>query len=96
MSERIEKIKTAVERGSGCLANHIESVIVRDTFRGEVAWEGVVEVFHLVGHAKAKRCYGWTYHDGKEQQYAVVLEIPPVDSPVTAVRAAVAWDGKKR
>jgi hypothetical protein len=61
-------------------------------FQGKVAWEGEVEVFSVMGHAKAKRCYTWGYpnekRDGK-YDFVTVLEIPPVVSPETAVKAAI-------
>ncbi len=74
MSERIENISKAVESAAKCPASHLESVVVVETFRGQTMWEGVVEVFDLAGHAKAKRAYGW--HTGKAR-YTAVLEIPP-------------------
>jgi hypothetical protein len=72
-----------------CTAAHVASVPVRDTFRGQVAWEGVVEVFDLTGYPGAKRIYAWSYPDGKETRFTTVLEVPPVDSAVAAVRASV-------
>jgi hypothetical protein len=54
------------------------------------AWEGVVEAFALTGHPKAKRAYAWSFLDGKEARYVTVLEVPPVESPQTAVRAYIA------
>jgi len=55
---------------------------------------GVVESFALTGHPKAKRCYAWSYQDKGETQYVTALEIPPVESPITAVRAAIAAEVK--
>jgi len=60
------------------------------TFRGEVAWDGVVETFDIEGHPKAKRCYGWSFLQDGEPQYKTVLEIPPVNSPESAVKVAIA------
>jgi hypothetical protein len=65
-------------------------------FLNKITWEGVVEVFDITGHPKAKRCYAWVHNalnfeTGKdEDQFVTVLEIPPVDSPQTAVRASIA------
>ena len=89
MSERIENIAKAVENAAQCPASHLESVVVVETFRGQTMWEGVVEVFSLSGHAKAKRAYGWKTGKGMQAKYIAVLEISPVDSPNTAVRAAI-------
>ena len=49
-----------------------------------------------VGHPKAKRCCAWSYQDNGETQYVTVLEIPPVESPITAVRVAIAGEAKSR
>lgn len=89
MSPRIAKLLQAIETMHSCRASHVRSVPLRESFRGEVVWEGVVEVFELTGHPKAKCCYAWSYEEGKETQYTTVLELPPVNSPETAVRAAV-------
>jgi hypothetical protein len=34
---------------------------VIELFKAQVAWDGVVEIFDLTGHSKAKRCYAWSY-----------------------------------
>ena len=78
-----------------CRALHEDSIVVVEKFRDQTVWEGVVESFALTGHPKAKRCYAWSYQDKGETQYVNVLEIPPVNSPVTAVRASIVADSKK-
>lgn len=92
---RIEAAQMAVERAGGCPARHAESMPVLEMFRGQTVWEGVVEVFDLIGHPKAKRAYGWGFKDGGEMRYLAVLELPPVNSPNTAVRAAIAAGAQK-
>jgi hypothetical protein len=67
-------------------------------FRGKTLWNGYVEVFDLNGHPKAKRAYGWSHPDGndnKTERFVTVLEIPPVNSPETAVKIAIYSDIKK-
>ena len=93
--ERLRLITLAVEKGNDCKAKHIESVPVIEMFGKRVAWQGVVEVFELTGHPKAKRAYGWAFQDGKETRFLSVLELPPVDSPNTAVRMAIAAKAQK-
>jgi len=90
MSPRIEKLRDAVELANHCKAQHVRSVPFKETFRGQTVWEGVVEVFDISGHPRAKCCYAWSYHDGKETQFTTVLEIPPVKDVPTAVRASIA------
>jgi hypothetical protein len=95
MNDILKLIQQAVERTAECPAAHVESIPVLETFRGKTVWEGVVEAFVLTGHPKAKRAYGWAYQDGEETRYVAVLEVPPVDSPNTAVRAAIAAGAQK-
>jgi len=95
MTERIEFIQKAVEKAAGCPARYVESAAVVEIFRGQTMWEGIVEVFDLDGHPKAKRAYGWSDGQGKNARYTAVLEIPPVKSADTAVKAAIAAKGRK-
>ena len=89
MSERIDKMRVAVKVMHRCDATHTGSVPIREMFGEKIVWEGVVEVFEITGHPKAKRCYAWSYPDGTEQHFVTVLEIPPVKDPITAVRASI-------
>jgi hypothetical protein len=95
MSDRIENLRTAIETMHQCKAVHEKSAVIVEKFRNQTVWEGVVESFALTGHPKAKRCYAWCYQANGETQYVNVLEIPPVESPQTAVRAAIVADSKK-
>jgi hypothetical protein len=94
MGERIENLRQAVETMHKGKTRHVESKPVISTFRGQGAWDGVVEAFALTGHSHAKRCYAWSYAGEKEPHYVTVLEIPPVDSAETAVKIAIAAEGK--
>jgi hypothetical protein len=95
MSERIENIRRAVEAMHECKAAHEQSTPVVEMFGKQTVWEGVVEAFVLTGHPKAKRCYAWSYMDGGEPRYIGVLELPPVESAQTAVRAAIVSGSQK-
>jgi hypothetical protein len=44
------------KRALYCKAVHIGSEPVIELFKGQIAWDGVVEIFDLIGHPKAKRC----------------------------------------
>ena len=91
MSDYIAEIQAVFLKLHGCEAHYVESVPVVEEFQGETIWQGDVEVFDLVGHAKATRGYGWGYvtTDSGGRRYFTVLELPPVDSPQTAVKAAI-------
>ena len=93
--ELIEELRAVIGKLHGCGSKHIESAPVHEVFRGQTVWQGTVEVFDLTGHPKAKRAYGWSFQDGNQTRYVTVLEIPPVESPLTAVRAAIASKAQK-
>jgi hypothetical protein len=96
MSKRIEDIRLIVEVRHDCTAKHECSVPVIEMYGKDKIWEGVVEMFALTGHPKAKRCYAWIFaHDDAELRYITVLEQPPVYSPYAAVRAAIASGQQK-
>ena len=94
MSERIEQLRVAVEIMHHCKASHETPTPVLEMFRDQTVWEGVVESFALSGHARAKRCYAWSYQRDGQTQYVTALEMPPVESPITAVRASIVADAK--
>lgn len=90
MSERIDFLRDAFRRGYDVESEHVDSVPIRETFNGETVWEGVVDVFNLQGYNRAKIGYGWQYQDDYgDTQYATVLAVPPVNSPLDAVRAFI-------
>jgi len=89
----IEELKVVIRRLHGTDAIHVESVPIRETFQGKTVWEGIVEVFELSGHPKATHAYAWTHETGDScKRHVAVLNIPPVVSPLTAVRAAIAQE----
>ncbi|MEK6278910.1 MAG: hypothetical protein AABN95_01000 [Acidobacteriota bacterium] len=93
----IGELKTAIRNLHGCESEYVETVPVTETFNGETLWTGDVEVFTIRGHPKAKRAYAWSHATGKDdkaKRYVAVLELPPVDSPETAVKVAVAAEIK--
>jgi len=69
----------AIRHLHDCGAKHVETVHVRDTApNGEVAWDGDVEVFDLIGSAKVKRAYAWSEATtGKKRRFFAVLHVPP-------------------
>jgi hypothetical protein len=91
VSERIERLKTLVEKACGCTATHAKSNPITEVDNnGQVVWEGVVESFDLDGHPNATRCYAFHLMEDQGPVFQTVLEIPPVDSPEAAVKAAIA------
>lgn len=90
--EYIERLKLTVEHLHQCSAKHVSSTPVHEVFRGQTVWQGDVEAFDLTGHPKAKRCYGWSF--GEPEEFITILELPPVDSPQSAVKVGVAYQIK--
>lgn len=90
--EVLEKqLRDAVESLHHCRALLTQSVPVRETFDGKPVWEGVVHVFDLAGHPTATRAYAWSspIEGSTKRRFHAVLHMPPVDSPLAAVRAAI-------
>jgi hypothetical protein len=89
----IERLKQAIFHLHKSGSFHLTSVPVKEVFHGRTLWEGDVEMFDLLDHPKAKRCYGWTYGDPEE--FIVILELPPVTDAQSAVKAGIAHQIKK-
>jgi hypothetical protein len=89
----LARLQTVIQHLHKCGAVHAKTVPVHEHFNGKTLWQGDVEVFDLNGHPKAKRAYGWTY--GEPEEFITILELPPVDSPQSAVKVGVAYQVKK-
>lgn len=91
------ELKIAVERLHNCKSKWKKSVPVKEMFQDQVVWEGVVQVFELIGHPTAKKCYAWSYliDDSGKRKFIAVLHQGPVDSPPNAVKAAIVSEHKK-
>lgn len=94
LAEKMEytaQLQAAILRLHGCESEYAGREDIMETFEGELVWSGYVEIFNLIGHPKAKRCYAWSHFtgEGDGKRYVAVLELPPVTSPETAVRAAI-------
>lgn len=87
----ISELTAAIRRLHGCEASHTRTERVREVIDGRVLWDGDVEVFALLGHDEALRCYAWgDLDDSGRWEVTTVLAIPPVVSAATAILAAVA------
>ncbi len=95
----IAELKDTIRRLHGAESTHVESVPVKEVHKGETVWEGMVEVFDLIGHPKTDRAYAWAHETGdkaKRKRHVTVLHIPPVTSPAAAVRAAIVQEFRNR
>ena len=89
--EYIEELRDVIRRLHGVDSSHVESVPIKEEFKGSTVWEGIVEVFELHGHPKAKKAYAWAYEtdNPKKPKHVTVLQVGPITSPLEAVRAAI-------
>jgi hypothetical protein len=96
--EYLDRLQAAIQQLHQCEAFWKTTVPVHEVFQSHTVWKGMVEVFEIAGHPKAKRAYGWSLRehlsDGDER-FVTVLELPPVESAETAVRASVMADIKR-
>lgn len=93
----LAELQAAILKLHGVQARHVETVPIREEHAGQVVWDGAVEVFDLTGHAQAQRAYAWSHEsDSGGRRYVAVLHVPPVDSPVKAVRAAIVAEYRAR
>lgn len=100
MSNRVnyvEELKTVIRRLHDAEASHVESVPVKEIFKGQTVWEGVVEVFDLVGHPTAQRVYAWAHETddpNKPIRHVTVLHLHPIKSAQDAVRVAIMQEAR--
>jgi hypothetical protein len=91
-----EDLRRAVELQHGCTATLAQSVPVKEEASGAVVWEGVVHAFDIKGNPTATRAYAWSspIEGSDKRRFFAVLKIPPVESPIDAVRAAIVAEQK--
>lgn len=91
MVDYIRELRETIRRLHRCEASHTRTESVCEEVDGRVLWKGRVEVFALLGHDEALRCYAWGGVDEQGRwSVTTVLAIPPVLSASTAVLAAIA------
>ncbi len=85
-----ERLKRVVESQHGGTATCREAVRVHDGRSKRSLWDGVVHVFDLKDHPKAKRAYAWssTIAGSGKSRFFAVLHTGRVTGPLEAVRAA--------
>lgn len=93
--KHIQQLQKAILAAHGCKTRHFTTVPVRAVVRGEVAFDGEVEVFDVRGHPTAGTCYAWSYDENGTTQTAVILGIAPVVSAEAAVEAVMAEEPRR-
>ena len=95
----IQELRDVIHNLHGAMAEHLESVPITEKVKGQIVWDGVVEVFLLTGHPKTDRVYAWMHETddpAKPKRHVTVLHIPPVVSPRTAVQAVIVQEFRDR
>lgn len=97
MEATTKQLSEAIRNLHNCDSAWIEAVPLTETFQGQTVWDGIVQVFDLIGHPTATRCYAWSHAvEGSEnRRFVAVLQQGAVDSPETAVRAAIVQEHKE-
>ena len=92
------KLKNAILDLHGCDSNHVGSIPVHETFKGKTVWQGVVELFSLTNHPKAKEAFAWSdkTEEGETRYVAAILGVTPIYTAINAVRAYIAAEAQKQ
>jgi hypothetical protein len=91
----LDWLKAHVQHAHNCPAYYLRTERVHEDIEGNNIWRGEVEVFALIGHAQAKRCFAWGHNDERSEpngKVVVVLELPPIFFVQNAVRTQLAED----
>lgn len=93
-----EQLQHFVELLYSCRATFVQSVPVREKFRGKLAWDGIVHIFAIEDNPDAKRAYAWySLIEGSEvRRIVAVLHQGLIRSPVDAIRAEILAEYRKR
>ena len=85
------ELLNAIENRAKCGAVYVQTQPVRIVEDGVVRWKGKVEVYQLKEHPQAKLAFGWGFQNAqKKVEYVTVMGIPPLDTPVAAVKGFLA------
>ncbi len=83
-----QNLLTAIENHSKGSAVYLQTQPLKISEDGKVRWKGKVEVYQLKSHPQAKLAFGWGFVNAQKKiEYIVVIGIPPLDTPLAAVKA---------
>jgi hypothetical protein len=93
----IEELQTVIKRLHGVESRHVESVPVKEVFRGQTVWEGMVEVFEIQDHPTTNKIFAWSHqtdNPDNPRRHVTVLQLDQIVTPVDAVRAALIQESR--
>jgi len=92
----LEALRRVIREQHGCESRHLRTVPIIEMFAGVIVFDGPVEMFELIGHPAARRCYAFQLdYDGHRSRSFALLELPPIESALKAVQVAVAEGSHK-
>jgi hypothetical protein len=86
------QLKRVIETQHGARSTFVKSVRVHRSAGSQSNWDGIVHVFDLNNHPKAKRAFAWSspiLGNGVPRFFAV-LQTGQIATPIQAVKAASA------
>jgi hypothetical protein len=91
----LDCLKAHIGREHNCPAYYLRTETLHEQIDGNTVWTGEVEVFGLIGHPQAKRCFAWGHAADRSDAagtIVTVLELIPVFSAQNAVQFQLAKD----
>ena len=91
MDQATVELRRVVEAQHGAKALFSQTTPIKEHYRGQAVWEGVVHIFDLEGHPKATRAFAWSspIEGSDKRRFFAVLQVGPIQTPLDAVRAAI-------
>ena len=95
-----DELKRVIESQHSGTATFFQSVRLLQPKSRDGDWDGIVHIFNLQDHPKAKRAYAWSspVSGSARARFFAVLHMGRVTGPVEAVKAAAAairkWGAK--
>ena len=86
------QLKRLIETQHGAQSTFVKSVRIHRAGEGPSSWDGIVHVFDLSNHPKAKRAFAWSspISGGHKPRFFAVLQMDAITTPIQAVKAASA------
>jgi len=86
------QLKRVIEVQHGVKSTFVKSVRVYRSAASKNNWDGVVHVFELNDHPKAKRAFAWSspIFGSAASRFFSVLQTGQITTPIQAVKAASA------
>ena len=86
------QLKRVIESQHGAQSTFVKSVRVHRAAGNQTKWDGLVHVFDLNNHPKAKRAFAWSspISGNSAPRFFAVLQMGQIATPIQAVKAASA------